>query len=91
MWTWKSRLMRSDKELLIDCLERLNRSGISCMLTGSMAGNYWRIPRTTHDLDFVGPDDGVLTIRRARPIGPPGRPEPTARPNRRLAYSPADA
>ena len=22
-------------------------------LTGSMAGNYWGIPRTTHDLDFV--------------------------------------
>ncbi len=23
------------------------------MLTGSMASNYWGIPRTTHDLDFV--------------------------------------
>jgi hypothetical protein len=23
------------------------------MLTGSMVSNYWRIPRTTHDLDFV--------------------------------------
>jgi hypothetical protein len=45
--------MRSEKELLIDCLQRLNRSGISYMLTGSMASNYWGIPRTTHDLDFV--------------------------------------
>ena len=23
------------------------------LLTGSMASNYWGIPRTTHDLDFV--------------------------------------
>jgi hypothetical protein len=45
--------MRNEKELLADCLERLNRSGISYMLTGSMASNYWGIPRTTHDLDFV--------------------------------------
>jgi hypothetical protein len=45
--------MRSEKELLIDCLQRLNRSGISYMLTESMASNYWGIPRTTHDLDFV--------------------------------------
>ena len=45
--------MRTEKDLLIDCLERLNRSGISYMLTGSMASNYWGIPRTTHDLDFV--------------------------------------
>jgi hypothetical protein len=45
--------MRGEKELLMDCLDRLNRSGISYMLTGSMASNYWGIPRTTHDLDFV--------------------------------------
>lgn len=43
----------NEKELLIDCLGRLNRSGIEYMLTGSMASNYWGIPRTTHDLDFV--------------------------------------
>jgi hypothetical protein len=45
--------MRSERELLIDCLERLNRSGLAYMLTGSMASNYWGTPRTTHDLDFV--------------------------------------
>jgi len=45
--------MRTEKELLVDCLERLNRSGFAYMLTGSMASNYWGIPRTTHDLDFV--------------------------------------
>jgi hypothetical protein len=43
----------TEKELLVDCLERLNRSGIEYMVTGSMASNYWGIPRTTHDLDFV--------------------------------------
>jgi len=45
--------MRSQQEVLIDCLERLNRAAIAYMLTGSMASNYWGIPRTTHDLDFV--------------------------------------
>jgi hypothetical protein len=39
--------------LLADCLRRLNRSGVTYYLTGSMASNYWGIPRTTHDLDFV--------------------------------------
>jgi len=43
----------TEKELLIDSLSRLNRVGIPYMLTGSMASNYWGIPRTTHDLDFV--------------------------------------
>jgi len=43
----------TEQELLIDCLQRLNRVNIAYMLTGSMASNYWGIPRTTHDLDFV--------------------------------------
>jgi len=43
----------NERELLVDCLRRLNRSGIIYYLTGSMASNYWGIPRTTHDLDFV--------------------------------------
>lgn len=43
----------SEQELLADCLRRLNRAGVSYYLTGSMASNYWGIPRTTHDLDFV--------------------------------------
>lgn len=45
--------MRSQQDVLIDCLERLNRAAIAYMLTGSMASNYWGVPRTTHDLDFV--------------------------------------
>jgi hypothetical protein len=45
--------MRTEQDLLIDCLDRLNRVGVPYMLTGSMASNYWGIPRSTHDLDFV--------------------------------------
>lgn len=43
----------SEQELLADCLRRLNRAEVTYYLTGSMASNYWGIPRTTHDLDFV--------------------------------------
>jgi hypothetical protein len=43
----------SEHELLEDCLRRLNACGIAYMITGSMASNFWGLPRTTHDLDFV--------------------------------------
>jgi hypothetical protein len=43
----------TEQELLLDCVRRLNASGVQYMLTGSMASNAWGIPRTTHDLDFV--------------------------------------
>ncbi len=43
----------TEQELLVDCLRRLNRAELTYYLTGSMASNYWGIPRTTHDLDFV--------------------------------------
>src|SRR6185295_8566404 len=43
----------NEQELLADCLQRLNRTGVTYYLTGSMASNYWGIPRSTHDLDFV--------------------------------------
>ena len=43
----------TERDLLVDCLRRLNQAEISYMLTGSMVSNYWGIPRTTHDLDFV--------------------------------------
>ena len=45
--------MRTESEFLVDVLDRLNRAHVDYMLTGSMASNYWGIPRTTHDLDFV--------------------------------------
>ncbi len=43
----------TEQELLVDCLRRLNGLDLTYYLTGSMASNYWGIPRTTHDLDFV--------------------------------------
>jgi hypothetical protein len=43
----------TEQELLKDCLVRLNQSRIHYMLVGSMAGNFWGIPRSTHDIDFV--------------------------------------
>src|ERR1051326_6507483 len=43
----------TEQELLVDSLRRLNRTKIPYMLTGSMVSNYWGIPRTTHDFDFV--------------------------------------
>jgi hypothetical protein len=45
--------MRTERDLLVDCLGRLNRLQIPYMVAGSMASNYWGIPRSTHDLDFV--------------------------------------
>ena len=39
--------------LLADCLKRLNALPVEYYVTGSMASNFWGIPRTTHDLDFV--------------------------------------
>lgn len=45
--------MRTESQLLVDVLGRLKAAGVDSMLTGSMASNYWGIPRTTHDLDFV--------------------------------------
>jgi hypothetical protein len=39
--------------LLLDVLARLDKAAVSYMVTGSMASNFWGIPRTTHDLDFV--------------------------------------
>ena len=43
----------TEQELLVDCLQRLNGLGVGYFLTGSMASNFWGIPRSTHDLDFV--------------------------------------
>jgi hypothetical protein len=43
----------TEQELAVDAVRRLNRAGIAYLLTGSMASNYWGIPRTTHELDFV--------------------------------------
>jgi hypothetical protein len=59
----------TERDLLVDCLRRLNRTDINYMLTGSMVSNYWGIPRTTHDLDFVlqlPPSDAPKLIQSFR-------------------------
>lgn len=38
---------------LNDVLERLENAGLTYVVTGSVASNYWGIPRATHDLDVV--------------------------------------
>ena len=43
----------TESELLVDCLRRLELCGINYMLVGSMAGMFWGLPRSTHDIDFV--------------------------------------
>jgi hypothetical protein len=43
----------TEQELLIDCLRRLNTAQIPYMVVGSMASNFWGVPRSTHDIDFV--------------------------------------
>jgi hypothetical protein len=34
----------NERELLVDCLRRLNATEVTYYLTGSMASNYWGIP-----------------------------------------------
>ena len=48
-------MTRQDEQndILRDCAEKLERLGISCMLTGSMALAHYAIPRTTADIGIV--------------------------------------
>jgi hypothetical protein len=34
----------TERELPVDCQQRLNRLAVGYLLTGSMTGNYWGIP-----------------------------------------------
>ncbi|HEX4665228.1 MAG TPA: hypothetical protein VH207_01405 [Chthoniobacterales bacterium] len=45
--------MLNELDIVRDVSERLDRAGISYMLTGSMAMNYYAQPRMTRDIDFV--------------------------------------
>lgn len=52
--------MITEIEVLKDVVERLEAAGIEYMLTGSMAMNYYSVPRMTRDIDIVialGPRD----------------------------------
>jgi hypothetical protein len=43
----------TEQQLLVDCLRRSNKAGLDYFITGSMASNYWGVPRSTHDIDVV--------------------------------------
>ena len=43
----------TEKDVLLDVGGRLERLGLSYMLTGSLASMYYGIPRFTHDIDIV--------------------------------------
>src|SRR5688572_11618909 len=45
--------MRTQSEVLLDCVRRLNATGVPYMVTGSMASNAWGQARFTHDIDIV--------------------------------------
>ena len=45
--------MRTQNDVLLDCVRRLNATGLPYMLTGSMASNAWGQARFTHDIDLV--------------------------------------
>jgi hypothetical protein len=42
-----------EQEFLKDVVARLEKIGVDYAVTGSIASNFWGIPRTTHDVDIV--------------------------------------
>lgn len=62
--------MRSEREVLINCVQRLNASQIPYMLTDSMASNAWGMARSTHDIDIVmhfSPTDVATVVQAFTP------------------------
>ncbi len=58
--------MSEELEVLKTIARRLDEARIAYMLTGSMALNYYAVPRMTRDLDVVvelGPDDADRVVR----------------------------
>jgi hypothetical protein len=47
------RMIQTELDVLRDVSERLTAGGVSFMLTGSMAMNYYAQPRMTRDIDLV--------------------------------------
>jgi len=45
--------MLSELDVLLDVCRRLDSAGVDYMLTGSMAMNYYAVPRMTRDIDLV--------------------------------------
>src|SRR5207244_12508274 len=56
----RHRLVMNEIDIVRDISRRFEKAGISYMLTGSMAMNYYAQPRMTRDIDVViaiGPED----------------------------------
>ena len=45
--------MNDQLDVLREVVERLDQAGIACMVSGSMALNYYAEPRMTRDIDIV--------------------------------------
>lgn len=45
--------MPDELEVLVTVIQRLKASGFACMITGSIAANYYAQPRMTRDIDLV--------------------------------------
>ncbi|MSU58260.1 MAG: hypothetical protein EXS35_08780 [Pedosphaera sp.] len=62
--------MQNELDIVRDVSARLDGAGISYMLTGSMAMNYYAQPRMTRDIDLVvalRPDDADRVVRLFTP------------------------
>jgi hypothetical protein len=51
-------------EFVKDIVSRLARGGVPYAITGSIASNYWGVPRLTHDVDIVV----VLALPQVEPV-----------------------
>jgi hypothetical protein len=62
--------MQNEIDIVRDVSARLERGGLSYMLTGSMAMNYYAQPRMTRDIDIVvalAPQDADIVVRLFAP------------------------
>ena len=62
--------MLNELDIVRDVSARLGGAGIAYMLTGSMAMNYYALPRMTRDIDVVvalEPGDGARVVRLFSP------------------------
>jgi hypothetical protein len=62
--------MQNEIDIVRDVSARLEQGGFAYMLTGSMAMNYYALPRMTRDIDFVvavAPQDTDTVVRLFTP------------------------
>jgi hypothetical protein len=68
-------MMTSD-ELASRVIDTLNASGLAYMTVGSLSTNFYGIPRSTRDADFVVQASAESITDLARRLGPPFRLDP---------------